>query len=38
LGTILEPGDYVLHLTVTDATASGGQRTATAWIDFKLTN
>jgi VWFA-related protein len=35
LGTILEPGDYVLHLTVTDA---AGQRTTTGWIDFKLTN
>jgi VWFA-related protein len=38
LGTILELGDYVLHLTVTDANASGSQRTATGWIDFKLTN
>ncbi|MDT7689536.1 MAG: hypothetical protein QOE46_2295 [Acidobacteriota bacterium] len=38
LGTILDPGDYVLQLTVMDATSSGGQRTATRWIDFKLVN
>jgi VWFA-related protein len=38
LGTILEPGDYVLQLIVTDAASSGSQRTATRWIDFKLVN
>ncbi|HEY9284604.1 MAG TPA: hypothetical protein VIP46_14205, partial [Pyrinomonadaceae bacterium] len=35
LGTILEPGDYALQLTVTD---ESGRRTATTWTDFKLTN
>ncbi len=35
LGTILEPGDYMLQISVTD-TASN--RTATRWIDFKLVN
>jgi VWFA-related protein len=35
LGTILEPGDYMLQLSVTD---SVGNRTATRWIDFKLVN
>ncbi|MBV9927696.1 MAG: VWA domain-containing protein [Acidobacteria bacterium] len=35
LGTILEPGDYMLQLTVSEA---GGGRTATRWIDFKLVN
>ena len=35
LGTILEPGDYMLQLSVTDAV---GNRTATRWIDFKLVN
>lgn len=38
LGTILEPGDYMLQLTVSEAGASGGGRTATRWIDFKLVN
>ena len=38
LGTILEPGDYVLHLTVNDASAGDGKRLATGWIDFKLSN
>ena len=36
LGTILEPGDYMLQLTISEAGASGGGRTATRWIDFKL--
>jgi VWFA-related protein len=36
LGTILEPGDYVLQLNVMDAASSGDQRAATRWIDFKL--
>jgi VWFA-related protein len=35
LGTILEPGDYMLQLTVSEP---GGERTATRWIDFKLVN
>ncbi len=35
LGTILEPGDYMLQLTISEA--SGG-RTATRFIDFKLVN
>ena len=38
LGTILEPGEYVLPLTVTDALASGNQRTATRWLDFGIVN
>ncbi|HEX7314843.1 MAG TPA: VWA domain-containing protein [Pyrinomonadaceae bacterium] len=38
LGTILEPGDYMLQLTVSEAGASSGGRTATRWIDFKLVN
>ncbi|MBC7929541.1 MAG: VWA domain-containing protein [Rubrivivax sp.] len=38
LGTILEPGDYVLQLVVTDVSSSGSERTATRWIDFKLGN
>jgi VWFA-related protein len=36
LGTILTPGDYLLHLTVTEPAAPGGPRTATRWLDFKL--
>ena len=36
LGTILEPGDYVLHLTVSDATSKGEKATATRWIDFEI--
>jgi hypothetical protein len=36
LGTILEPGDYVLQLIVTDTASSGSGRTATRWIDFKI--
>ncbi len=36
LGTILEPGDYILHLTVTDASRSGKPRTATRWLDFRI--
>jgi VWFA-related protein len=36
LGTILEPGDYMLQLTVSEA--AGSNRTATRWIDFKLVN
>jgi VWFA-related protein len=35
LGTILDPGDYMLQLTVSEP---GGGRTATRWIDFKLVN
>lgn len=38
LGTILEPGEYVLQLIVTDASSSGGERTASRWIDFKIIN
>ena len=38
LGTILEPGDYVLQLTVSEAGSASGGRTATRWIDFKLVN
>ena len=38
LGTILEPGDYMLQLTVSEAGSSGGGRTATRFIDFKLVN
>jgi VWFA-related protein len=38
LGSVLAPGDYVLHLTVTDTLASGNQRTTAGWIDFKLDN
>jgi len=38
LGTVLTPGDYMLHLTVTDTLASGKQSTATNWIDFKIDN
>ena len=38
LGTILEPGDYVLQLTVSEAGPAGGGRTATRFIDFKLVN
>jgi VWFA-related protein len=36
LGTILTPGDYVLHVTVTEPATSGKPRTATRWIDFKI--
>jgi VWFA-related protein len=38
LGTILEPGDYMLQLNVSEVGAAGGGRTATRWIDFKLVN
>ena len=36
LGTILEPGDYILHLTVMDASGSGKPRTSTRWLDFRI--
>ncbi len=36
LGTILEPGAYILHLTVTDASTSGRPRVATRWLDFTI--
>jgi VWFA-related protein len=36
LGTVLEPGTYILHLTVTDASTSGRPRTATRWLDFSI--
>lgn len=36
LGTILTPGDYILHLTVTDSTAGGSPKTATRWLDFRM--
>lgn len=36
LGTILTPGDYILHLTVTDSSAAGSPKTATRWLDFKI--
>jgi VWFA-related protein len=35
LGTILEPGDYVLHLTIADNT-SNKTRAATRWLDFRI--
>lgn len=35
LGTILESGDYLLHLTVTDL-SSGKPRTSTRWLDFRI--
>lgn len=35
LGTVLEPGTYILHLTVTDG-SSGRPRTATRWLDFSI--
>ncbi len=35
LGTILEPGDYILHLTISDA-SSGKNRAATRWLDFRI--
>jgi VWFA-related protein len=36
LGTILTPGDYILHLTVTDTTGGGNPKTATRWLDFRM--
>ena len=36
LGTILEPGDYILHLTITETARSGRPRTATRWLDFRI--
>ncbi len=36
LGTILTPGDYILHLTVTDASAGGTPKAATRWLDFRM--
>jgi hypothetical protein len=36
LGTVLDPGDYVLHLTVTDELTTGNQRAMTRWVDFKI--
>jgi VWFA-related protein len=38
LGTILTPGDYILHLTVTDTTGGGSPKTATRWLDFRMVN
>lgn len=35
LGTVLEPGAYILHLTVTDASTSR-PRVATRWLDFTI--
>ena len=36
LGTILDPGEYVLHLTVKDAATAGDKGVATRWIDFEI--
>jgi hypothetical protein len=36
LGTILTPGDYILHLTVTDSSGGGSPKTATRWLDFRM--
>lgn len=36
LGTILTPGDYILHLTVTDASEGGSPKAATRWLDFRM--
>jgi VWFA-related protein len=36
LGTVLTPGDYILHLTVTDTLASGDKRMTAGSIDFKI--
>lgn len=38
LGTKMEPGDYVLEITVTDELAKKKTRTATQWIDFEIAN
>jgi VWFA-related protein len=37
LGTVLDPGDYILHLTITDNT-SRKTRASTRWIDFRIDN
>lgn len=34
----LQPGEYVLHVTVTDALAPEKRRTVTQWIDFEVVN
>ena len=36
LGTVLDPGEYVLHLTVKDAATQGEKGVATRWIDFEI--
>jgi hypothetical protein len=36
LGTVLEPGDYVLHVTVSESGVPDKSRQATRYIDFKL--
>ena len=36
LGPAMEPGDYVLQVTVTDNLAKPKYRTATQWIDFEV--
>jgi VWFA-related protein len=36
LGPVLEPGQYVLQVIVTDAPAGEKPRTATQWIDFEI--
>jgi len=36
LGTVLEPGEYLLQVIVTDPLAKEKHRTATRWIDFEI--
>ncbi|HXD29502.1 MAG TPA: VWA domain-containing protein [Pyrinomonadaceae bacterium] len=36
LGPKLGPGEYMLQISVEDRLATGGQRTATQWIDFEI--
>jgi hypothetical protein len=36
LGTDLTPGEYVLHVIVTDALADKKYRTVTQWMDFEI--
>ena len=36
LGTVLEPGEYLLQIIVTDPLAKEKHRTAARWIDFEI--
>lgn len=38
IGSKMQPGDYVLHITVTDPAAKPKQRTKVQWIDFEVIN
>ena len=36
LGSVLEPGDYLLQITVTDPLLKGKQASTSKWVDFEI--